>query len=273
MTLAYSYAYGLLTAAIPRTGGDYTLISRIIHPALGVVAGVCQSVAAFLSVAFFGIALVTTGLGPGLISLGLIDGHPRLVRWGTTIETSHGWQIGLGTGMIAVGALIYVGGWRSTVRIQAGLFIATVVGVVVSLITALATSHHHFVSSFNKFAQPFTKSNDGYADVLAKAHKGGIITNPPFSFQHTIPVVAVLAGFVIYTYFSTYIGGELRQGGSLGTANRMALAGIIQIVILLLCVVVVFHTYSKSFLTAAYSGHARRASARHTTSSHRRDSK
>src|SRR5436190_6443950 len=26
MTLAYSYAYGLLTAAIPRTGGDYTLI-------------------------------------------------------------------------------------------------------------------------------------------------------------------------------------------------------------------------------------------------------
>ena len=40
MTLAYSYAYGLLTAAIPRTGGDYTLISRILHPALGVVATV-----------------------------------------------------------------------------------------------------------------------------------------------------------------------------------------------------------------------------------------
>ena len=32
MTLAMSYAFGLLTAMIPRSGGDYMLVSRVIHP-------------------------------------------------------------------------------------------------------------------------------------------------------------------------------------------------------------------------------------------------
>jgi APA family basic amino acid/polyamine antiporter len=254
MTLGFSYAYGLLTAAIPRTGGDYTLISRIIHPAAGVVAGICQAVAAFLSVAFFGIAFVTTGLSPGLVSWGLIDDHPRLVSWGTTLATSHGWQIGIGSAMIIAAALIYVGGWHYTVRIQFWLFVTTITGVLIALITGLVTSHQHFIDDFNSFAQPYTHSGDSYGGVIAKAQDGGIVTNAPFSFSNTIPIVAVLAGFVIYTYFSTYIGGELRRGGTVGTAHRMAAAGIIQTIGLLICVLIVFNTYGKSFLTAAYAG-------------------
>jgi len=254
MTLGFSYAYGFLTAAIPRTGGDYTLISRIIHPAAGVVAGICQAVAAFLSVAFFGIAFVTTGLGPGLVSWGLIDDHPRLVSWGATLETSHGWQIGIGSAMIIGAGLIYVGGWHYTVRIQFALFVATIIGILIALITGLVISHQHFINDFNSFAQPFTNSSNSYGDVIAKAQDGGIVTNAPFSFSNTIPIVAVLAGFVIYTYFSTYIGGELRRGGTLGTAHRMAAAGIIQTIGLLICVLIVFNTFGKSFLTAAYAG-------------------
>ncbi len=35
MVLAVSYAFGLLTSMIPRSGGDYMLVSRVIHPASG----------------------------------------------------------------------------------------------------------------------------------------------------------------------------------------------------------------------------------------------
>jgi len=35
MGLAMSYAFGLLTAMIPRSGGDYMLVSRVIHPLVG----------------------------------------------------------------------------------------------------------------------------------------------------------------------------------------------------------------------------------------------
>ena len=38
MTLAFAYSFGMLTTAIPRSGGDYTLVSRVVHPVAGVVS-------------------------------------------------------------------------------------------------------------------------------------------------------------------------------------------------------------------------------------------
>ena len=35
MSLAFSYAFGLLTQMIPRSGGDYMLVSRVMHPSIG----------------------------------------------------------------------------------------------------------------------------------------------------------------------------------------------------------------------------------------------
>ena len=64
MMLAYSYTFGLMTAAIPRSGGDYTIVSRVIHPTVGIVSSVFMLLAQFLSVAFFGIACVTTASSP-----------------------------------------------------------------------------------------------------------------------------------------------------------------------------------------------------------------
>ena len=57
-----SYAFGLLTQMIPRSGGDYMLVSRVIHPAVGYVSVFCMTTAGLLSNAFFGLAVVTAGL-------------------------------------------------------------------------------------------------------------------------------------------------------------------------------------------------------------------
>ena len=62
MTLAFAYAFGLLTQMIPRSGGDYMLVSRVVHPAIGYVSVFCMTTAGLLSNAFFGLAVVTAGL-------------------------------------------------------------------------------------------------------------------------------------------------------------------------------------------------------------------
>ncbi len=254
MMLAYSYTFGLMTAAIPRSGGDYTIVSRVIHPTVGVVSSIFMLLAQFLSVAFFGIAFVTTGVVPGLTAVGLIGHNQRYIDWANDISASHGWQFVLGSLVVLLAGLMFVGGWRWTLRMQNGIFFITLGGIVIATVIALFTSKSGFIADFNSFAHSYTNQPDTYHGVINTANKAGVDTNPAFSLSNTWPVVGVLAGFSIYTYFSSFIGGELRQARSVGTANRMAFAGTLNIVGVVICVLVFFHSFGTEFLTAGFGG-------------------
>ena len=210
--------------------------------------------AQFLSVAFFGIACVTTGIIPGLMAVGLIGGNQTYIDWANDIAASKGWQFALGSLVIVIASLMFVGGWRWTLRMQNGIFLFTLAGIVVATLIALFTSRSGFISDFNSFAQPTTGSSDSFHDVISTAQKAGVDTSPGFSLSNTWPVVGVLAGFSIYTYFSSFIGGELRSARSMGTANRMALAGILNIIGVVVCVIVFLHTMGTAFVTAGFGG-------------------
>ncbi len=254
MMLAYSYTFGLMTAAVPRSGGDYTIVSRVIHPALGVISSVFMLLAQFMSVAFFGIAFVSTGVVPGLNAIGLIGGNDTYTGWASDISSSQGWQFALGSLVVIAASAMFIGGWRWTLRIQNAIFLFTLLGVVVATLIALFTSKSGFISDFNSFARPYTNDPDTYNSVIATATANGVDPSPSFSLSNTWPVVGVLAGFSIYTYFSSFIGGELRQARSVGTASRMALAGVLNIVGVVVCVLVFFHTLGSEFLTAGFGG-------------------
>ena len=88
MVLSFAYAFGLMSSAMPRSGGDYIIVSRVLHPVVGMISSLFTNFANMLSNAFFGIAFATIAVGPGLIIIGLIDGSGTLVRWGSTVETS-----------------------------------------------------------------------------------------------------------------------------------------------------------------------------------------
>src|ERR671936_2762083 len=72
LALSVVYTFGFMTAAMPRSGGDYVLVSRTLHPALGTISSVCISLSSFLSIAFEALAMVTLGLAPALLIVGLI---------------------------------------------------------------------------------------------------------------------------------------------------------------------------------------------------------
>jgi amino acid transporter len=254
MMLSWAYAYGLLTAAMPRTGGDYTLISRILGAPFGIVAAFSQMMANFLSVAFFCVVIVGTAIGPMLVAFGLLNHDPGLVSWATSFGTSHGWQFGVGIALILFISAMMWGGWKWTNTILVSLFAIVIAGLAVSFFIALFTSHHGFVNDFNNFAAPYTHNHQAYADTLANARKAGVNPSAPFSFGKTLPMVGVLGTLIIFTYFSTYVGAELRRGRSTATAHRMALAGWANCAFLAIAVFVFFHTFGKPFVTAAFGG-------------------
>jgi APA family basic amino acid/polyamine antiporter len=255
MMLAFAYAFGLLTTMIPRSGGDYMLVSRVIHPVAGLMSSFCMTMAGLLSNAFFGLAFVTVGLGPGLTGIGLIGHNHTLIKWGTTLSASHKWQFIFGALMMIAAGLIMTGGWRRVLRIQNTLFWMVTGSLILCGLVALFTSHNTFIHNFNSFARPYTKSANTYGSVIAGAQKAGINTNPAFSFANTIPVIGILATTAIYSYWSTFVGGELRQGSSRRTANNMAIGGTTGLLAVILFGAIFFRTFGHSFEIAANSGH------------------
>lgn len=251
LALAMSYTFGLLTQMIPRSGGDYMLVSRVLHPSLGLVSSFCMTLATLFSNAFFGIAFVTIGLGPGLIGLGLVGGNHTLVHWGMTIQDSTTWKFVLGAGMMVLAAAILAGGWRWTLRIQNTLFWMVTGSLLLCVIAAVFTSKSGFIANFNDFAQPYTHKPDTYQGVLAAAAKGGTDLHPAFSLKNTIPVVGLFATFSIFSYWSTFVGGELRQASSIKTANNMAIAAMLGLGAVIVCAAIFLHTFGTPFMIAA----------------------
>lgn len=253
LTLAFAYAFGLLTQMIPRSSGDYMLVSRVIHPALGMISSLFFLLSNALAAAFFGIAFVTVGLAPALIGLGLIAGDHSLINAGTTISTSHGWEFGIGAVMMLVPAIMLAGGWRWTLRFQNTLFWMATGSIVICALVALFLSPGAFRGDFNSFASPLTHNPDSYHAIINTAVKAGVNLHPGFSFSQTIAVMGFFAAFGVYSFWSTFVGGELRQASTMKTANTMAIAGVVSLLATLVIAVIFLHTFGKDFMTAAQS--------------------
>src|SRR5258708_4508928 len=185
-----------------------------------------MALAGLLSNAFFGVAFVTLGLGAGLVSLGLVERSQGLINAGMTVQSNLGWKFGLGAAMMLLSAAFLVGGWRWSIRIQNTLFWTVSGGLILATAVALFTSHGSFVSSFNSFLRPYTHNANSYQEVLSRAAKAGVNLHPHFSVANSIPIVGFFATFSIYSYWSTFVAGELREASSVKTARNMALAGV-----------------------------------------------
>jgi APA family basic amino acid/polyamine antiporter len=254
MSLSFAYAFGLLTQMIPRSGGDYMLVSRVIHPAIGWMSVFCMTTAGLLSNAFFGLAVVTAGVVPLCVAVGLVADWPGLVSWAQNAGTSKGWLIFFGLVMFAFAGIIQLGGWRRLLRIQNLFFWMVTASLGIVTIVTLFQSKGHFTDKFNSFAQGFTNNPDAYGKTIADAVKGGVSVDPSFSFSATIPMIAVFATTAIFSYWSTFVGGELRQASTIKTANNMALGGVIPLILVAICTAIFFKTFGGEFLRAANAG-------------------
>jgi amino acid transporter len=82
---------GMLSTTMPRSGGDYILNGRTIHPLVGLISSFWFTVNVLVSIAFITETLIVGALAPSFVAAGAIGHHPTLVDWGTTLESSKSW--------------------------------------------------------------------------------------------------------------------------------------------------------------------------------------
>ena len=249
MTLSFSYTFGLMTQMIPRSGGDYMIVSRVLGPLLGFISSFCMTMAGLLSNAFFAVAFVTSALGPSCVLIGTIGHHQSLIDFGTKISTHRWWEFFLGSAMIVVACLIHLAGWRWMIRFLSILFWIVTGGLILAVGDFLFTGKSSFEKNFNSFA-----GAGEYQATIDRAVKAGTQVDPSFSFGQTIILVAGLATVSIYCYWSTFVGGELRQASTVKTANNMARAGVIGLSCVAIGAFIILHSAGSEFMIAANGG-------------------
>ena len=151
--------------------------------------------------------------------------------------------------MIAVACLIHLAGWRWMIRFLSILFWLVTGGMLIAVGDLLFTGKSSFINNFNSFA-----GADEYQSTIARATKAGTQVNPSFSFGQTMILVAGLATVSIYCYWSTFVGGELRQASTLKTANNMARAGVGGLIVVAIFGWIILHSVGHSFMLAANGG-------------------
>ncbi len=252
---AFSYAFGFMTAAIPRSGGDYTINTRVLSPGIGLISSFCMVVGGVaLSLAYLGRFAATLALAPGLQTIGVVADSHTIFRWGTDVAMHKGWWFAVGMFVFVIAATAHFNGPKWVRRVLGTCFITSTTGLLVATILAAFTSRHGFATDFNATARAFTGSSNSYAAVLAAGAKAGVKVSSGFSWNYTLAIIGVWATSQVYTYFASFAGGELRQANSRWTAHRMAIGGTFSILFEIFCIFFLLHSWGRPFLTDAFGG-------------------
>jgi APA family basic amino acid/polyamine antiporter len=222
LTLANAAMYGYLSGILPRSGGDYVYLSRVVHPGVGFTANWGFTWSQFLGLALYAAFTVNFGLAVALATVGHATGNETLVDWSASVGND--WQTFLiGLGLLGLVAYVLTLSPRTLRTIFLVGFVPAMFGTIVTLIVFLMTTRDEFVSKFNAF---MAENADGqtYQGLIDGAAEAG------FSAGDATFLGALLAiplGYWIYIGFtySAYIGGEVKQASK--TQPRMILATLL----------------------------------------------
>src|ERR1700716_2346879 len=203
--LVAMFAYKYLLEAIPRAGGEYVYLSRIISPALGAMfgIGICIAftyiLAANANFTAQYVPFILTAFGAAFGSSAISDAASQVTS--TTAIA-----------IISVGMLLVVGAasWvslRRLAQVILGLVVVQLLAFLVLGWLLITHSHSDFVAAIGQFSG----HPNAYNGILAAAAKDNI----PLGVSVTASLIAV--PFMVLNYngvlYSYYVGGELKRPG------------------------------------------------------------
>src|SRR6204780_2296742 len=188
--------FALLGASMPRVGGDYVWVSRVLSPPLALISNLCMIMGGLLGAAFFAKFFSLLALGPVLVALGSFANNSTLISWGTSFQTNNSWILGASLFMVLLQTLILISGTKATFRWQNYSFIIAMAGTLVAFIVLLIGSQGDFFSHFDTLNKSFGGGN--VAAVIAGA-PGAAAAAPNFwNGNATWPTLFSIQGFMMW---------------------------------------------------------------------------
>jgi len=214
----------LLASSMPRTGGDYVWVSRILAPPLATISNFAAALSAMIGATFWARFFPVFALGPVLVALGVLLDNPTLVEWGTNFQTKNEWVFAGGLAMIIAMTLILMAGVKTTFRWQNAFWIIATVGTFIAFLAFLVGDGASFNANFD--AQNAEFGGGTTADVIAAAGTAGVAPDV-MNFDATLPTVFAIMVFMMWNWWSVYLSGELKSASDRGRQLKVMFGGLL----------------------------------------------
>lgn len=192
--LALGTVYVLFAVAMPRSGGEYVYVSRILSPGIGFAA----------NFSFIGWNILFGGLLVNQFATVYLSGFFDSLGWSAGVAAmSHTWVVLLvGVVLIAVTTVPVIIGTRFAMRLMKGFFYAGAVLLLVTLAVLTFAGHDTFVAAVDEQAS--------YTGILDAARQAGFQSRPD-AFTPTVQAVALISLATMFVMCSTYTTGEVQD--------------------------------------------------------------
>ena len=203
--LVAMFAYRYLLRAVPRAGGEYVYLSRIVSPVAGSVAGLGIAVVftyilstnAHFAAQFTPFML--SGLGQAFHSTAIANAGNHL-----TSNIAIAW---LSVAVMLIVAALSLFSLKIVARIIFWLIVLQVLAFVVLIGILAANSHADFTSAL----ATYSNHPGAFQDIINAAKSNGVVFGTSIaSGVAIIPFMVLNYNGVLYSY---YVGGELRRPG------------------------------------------------------------
>jgi amino acid transporter len=246
--------FALLAASMPRVGGDYVWVSRVLKPPLALISNVSMIFGGLFGAAYFAKFFALFALSPVFVALGSIFDNDTLTRWGSSFGDNKTWILVAALAIVLLQTLILLKGSKATFRWQNGFFIIAMIGIFIAFVVLLIGSRHDFLNHFNSLNKKF---GGGTAqDIIKTADAGGAKPNLG-NMSATLPTLFSIQGFLMWNFWSVYMSGELKSASNRRRQLDVMFGALIwDCVLLIIGAELLFHIAGYSFVYALNSGPA-----------------
>jgi len=242
----------LLTATLPKVGGDYVFNSRILHPALGFALNLCVVAISPLTAGLVAGFLATLGLSPAFAAIGSVTGSETFTNWSAdlTFPNDNAVFIVGSLGVLFVSALAALG-TRILIRTMTILILIFAASAVVDLLILAFTSRDSFESTYNDFA-----GEGAYQGVVDAAKGSGLLPSESgYDLKATLGGLFFAITIITYCFWGTYLSSEVRRAGQRDRMLKSFIGGgLIQALSLIVGWVLMLKAVGEDFFISATAG-------------------
>jgi APA family basic amino acid/polyamine antiporter len=230
--------YASLIAAMPRAGGDYVWISRVLGGGIGFVLAITG---------WWFILWLWVPIYANILNVEVLGPMAAIIGWSGAVDF-----LGKDDGIFAasvVTALLASGfialGMRTYAKVQKFCFYGGLVGLAIMILLLLFNSKASFITNFNEQSKDLYGVDNAYQATLAAGLKDfSVPATGSFAFAATFALIPMMTFFNLWSNWGATLYGEVR-GASDFRQNIFAMAGAL--VATSIAAVILFLLFSKTF--------------------------